>query len=138
MKQLNPMTVVFVMAKTMISFVLLSWIKDLDVSTGQFCKVSGYCYREWYRWKKGQIIPNKQSTINIVHTFARIGQWSTQNREIAVAMMLELREMDLRYRSRYTTASVVNKVIATDAAFCSDTRVTLAGSSTPSLNMSPN
>ncbi len=104
----------------------------MNITNIQFRDVSGYTLREIYRWRQYEMIPNTQSTINIVHTFARIGQWSNEKRNEAVELMLELRKQDYAFRKRKhgklcnrscdyhslnTAASVVSKVMATEAAF---------------------
>jgi hypothetical protein len=82
----------------MIAWLIRFWMADLGLKVSHFCRVSGYCFREFYRWRSGEVIPNKQSCINIVDTFARIDGWSDNKREIARIQMAELRLLDLRFR----------------------------------------
>lgn len=82
----------------MITYIINNWMENMNVTTTQFRDVSGYSLREIYRWQQGEMIPNKQSLINIVHTFARIGKWTDKRRDIAVRLMLALRKEDYVFR----------------------------------------
>lgn len=82
----------------MITYIINTWMENMNVTNMQFRDVSGYTLREIYRWRQGEMIPNKQSLVNIVHSFARIGGWTDQRRDIAVRLMLALRKEDYVFR----------------------------------------
>ena len=73
----------------------------------------------------------RQSIVGGSTSYERIGDLKVSKRNDACSTTLRISLYE-----KCTAASVVSRVIATDAAFCRDTRVTFAGSITPNSNIS--
>lgn len=82
----------------MIGFILQKWFKDLNMRHCHFCRLSGYEPEVLARWIKGQHIPNNNSLINIVDTFAKFDYWSDTKKGQAYWLLSELRYYDYKMK----------------------------------------